>query len=55
MDGKNVNGWFIGFVEKDGNPYFFATNIQGEDFANGSMASKITLEILKSKNLYVEE
>lgn len=55
VDGKNVNGWFIGFVEKDGNPYFFATNIQGEDFANGSMASKITLEILKSKNLYVEE
>lgn len=55
VDGKNVNGWFIGFLEKDGNTYFFATNIQGEDFANGSMASKITLEILKSRNLYVGE
>ena len=55
IDGKNVNGWFIGFLEKDGNTYFFATNIQGEDFANGSMASKITLEILKSRNLYVGE
>lgn len=55
VDGKNVNGWFIGFLEKDGNTYFFATNIQGEDFTNGSMASKITLEILKSRNLYVGE
>lgn len=55
VDGKNVNGWFIGFLEKNGNTYFFATNIQGEDFANGSMASKITLEILKSRNLYVGE
>lgn len=55
VDNKNVNGWFIGFLEKDGNTFFFATNIQGADFANGSMASKITLEILKEKNLYVEE
>ena len=55
VDGKNVNGWFIGFLEKDGNTYFFATNIQGEDFANGSMASKITMEILKFRNLYVGE
>lgn len=53
VEGKNVNGWFIGFLEKDGNTFFFATNIQGADFANGSMASKISLEILQAKNLYI--
>lgn len=29
IDGKDVNGWFVGFVETTDNTYFFATNIQG--------------------------
>lgn len=54
VEGKNINGWFIGFVEKNDRTYFFASNIQGDDFANGSMASKIALNILSDKNIYKE-
>jgi bla regulator protein BlaR1 len=52
VNGKNVNGWFVGYVEKNDNVYFFATNIQNKDYANGSTAAKITLSILKDKNIY---
>lgn len=49
---KNINGWFIGYVETKGNTYFFATNIQQEDHASGSEATDITLSILKDKHIY---
>ncbi|PZE21566.1 BlaR1 family beta-lactam sensor/signal transducer [Paenibacillus xerothermodurans] len=49
---KNANGWFIGYVETSGNTYFFATNIQSEDHANGSTAAEITLSILRDKGIY---
>ncbi|MFS0918165.1 BlaR1 family beta-lactam sensor/signal transducer [Brevibacillus sp. 179-C 1.1 NHS] len=49
---KDVNGWFIGYVENEEGTYFFATNIQNEDDANGSAAAGITLSILKAKGLY---
>lgn len=52
INGKDVNGWFIGYVEKDGNTYLFATNIQSKDYSNGSTASKITLSILNDKKIY---
>ncbi|WP_371369834.1 class D beta-lactamase [Sporomusa rhizae] len=41
-----VLGWFVGCVEKDGNKYFFATNIQGDHAANGLKAREITKCIL---------
>ncbi|NRS18122.1 BlaR1 family beta-lactam sensor/signal transducer [Brevibacillus sp. HB1.4B] len=49
---KNVNGWFVGYVENEEGTYFFATNIQSEDDANGSAAAEITLSILKAKGLF---
>jgi bla regulator protein blaR1 len=52
VNGKNVNGWFIGYVESDDNTYFFATNIQNDTDANSSAAVKITMSILKDKNIY---
>ncbi len=52
INGKNTNGWFIGYVERNGNTYFFATNIQNDDYSNGSTAAKITLSILDDKNIY---
>lgn len=55
VENKNINGWFIGFVEKSGNTYFFATNIQGKDKTDGANARNITLEILKAKQLYMTE
>ncbi|WP_289139360.1 BlaR1 family beta-lactam sensor/signal transducer [uncultured Brevibacillus sp.] len=52
VNDKTVNGWFIGYVEKKGNTYFFATNIQNEDHSYGSKAAQITLSILKKKGIY---
>ncbi|MFM1653666.1 BlaR1 family beta-lactam sensor/signal transducer [Brevibacillus sp. B_LB10_24] len=49
---KNTNGWFVGYVEKNGNTYFFATNIQNEDHADGSTAADISLRILRDKGIY---
>jgi bla regulator protein BlaR1 len=52
VNGKNINGWFIGYVETKDNTYFFATNIQNEDNSFGSKAAEITLSILKDKGIY---
>lgn len=53
VNGKNINGWFIGYVEKQGNTFIFATHIQNDDNSNGSVAAQITLSILNDKNIYV--
>ncbi|KON85441.1 beta-lactamase [Sporosarcina globispora] len=52
VNGKNINGWFIGYVESEQNTYFFATNIQNKDQSYGSKAVEITLSILKQKGIY---
>lgn len=52
VNGKNINGWFIGYVETKDNTYFFATNIQNEDNSYGSKAAEITLAILSAKGIY---
>ncbi len=51
-NGKNKNGWFIGYVEKNNHTFFFATNIQNQDDATGKKATEITLSILKDKKIY---
>lgn len=48
IDGEDVNGWFIGFVETGSNTYFFATNIQNNTNATGSNAAEITSSIFSS-------
>ncbi|MGE7907220.1 BlaR1 family beta-lactam sensor/signal transducer [Peribacillus sp. NPDC094092] len=55
VNGKNINGWFIGYVETKANTYFFATNIQNEDDSSGSKAGEITLSILKDLGIYKED
>lgn len=52
VNGKNINGWFIGYLETKDNTYFFATNIQNEDNSYGSKAAEITLSILREKGIY---
>lgn len=52
VNGKNVNGWFVGYVEDAGNVYFFAANIQNEDNASGSAASDIALSVLRSYGIW---
>ncbi|MDE7267382.1 MAG: BlaR1 family beta-lactam sensor/signal transducer [Lachnospiraceae bacterium] len=51
INGKNTNGWFVGYVETGTNTWFFATNIQGADHADGLTASAITLKVLKAKHI----
>lgn len=51
IDGEDVNGWFIGFVETGSNTYFFATNIQNNTNAAGSKAAEITSSIFSDRNL----
>ena len=52
INGQNTNGWFIGFMELQGNTYFFATNIQAENNASGSIAAEITLNILHNAGIF---
>lgn len=52
VDGKDVNGWFIGFFETGGRTCFFATNIQGEAGATGSEAAEITKRLLPGMGYY---
>ena len=52
VNGQDINGWFVGFIENANNSYFFATNIQSEQHATGSKASDITLSILSDLNIW---
>lgn len=53
VNGRNISGWFIGFVEKDDHTYYFAVNIQGENGnTNGSKAAEIANQILHDKEIY---
>ncbi|ASN06395.1 BlaR1 family beta-lactam sensor/signal transducer [Virgibacillus necropolis] len=52
VNGKNVNGWFIGYAETKHNTYFFATNIESNHHANSSIAAEITKSILEDKGIY---
>ncbi|MFS0750511.1 BlaR1 family beta-lactam sensor/signal transducer [Oceanobacillus sp. 1P07AA] len=52
INGKDINGWFIGIVENNNNTYFFATNLQDITNATGSRATEITLSILRDKQIY---
>lgn len=52
VNGQDVNGWFIGFVERADNTYFFASNIHAKDHADGSTTAKITMTILSDMNIW---
>ncbi|MFD1707221.1 BlaR1 family beta-lactam sensor/signal transducer [Siminovitchia sediminis] len=50
---KTINGWFVGFVEKDDRTYYFAVNIQNKNGqANGRKAVEIARQILQDKHIY---
>ena len=52
VDGQDTNGWFIGYIEKSGHVYYFATNIQGTTNTTGSAATKISLSVLSDMGLW---
>ena len=52
VNGRNVNGWFVGFAEGEGNVWFFALNIRD---AAGADAANAAMDILKDKGLIADE
>lgn len=52
INGQDVNGWFVGFIETADNTYFFATNIKAESNATGNNANEITKSILSELNIW---
>ncbi|MBP2664355.1 MAG: mecR1, partial [Firmicutes bacterium] len=50
-DGKWISGWFVGCIEKHGQRYIVATNIEALDGATGGKAREITKMIAKELNL----
>ncbi len=52
VDGRDVNGWFVGYVESADNTYFFAANIQAAENATGSKAAEISLSILSHMGIW---
>jgi beta-lactamase class D len=54
-DENNINiGWFVGWLEKDGNVYFFANNIETAKAEDNFPAARkeITKKILKELGVY---
>lgn len=46
-------GWFIGYLERDGNVYFFATNVESKNPEKGYISRvEITKKILSELGLY---
>ena len=52
VDGQDVNGWFIGYIETADNTCFFATNIGADSDATGGNATEITMSILSDMNIW---
>ena len=52
LNGQDVNGWFIGYIETANNTYFFATNIGADSDATGGNATEITMSILSDMNIW---
>ncbi|MCI8326201.1 MAG: class D beta-lactamase, partial [Lachnospiraceae bacterium] len=52
VNGQDISGWFIGFVETADNTYFFATNIGADTNATGSNAAALTMSILSDRNIW---
>lgn len=51
VDGRNIQGWFVGFAVKNGRPFYFAVNIREGENAAGSTASEIALSILRDMDI----
>ncbi|MFE4239607.1 BlaR1 family beta-lactam sensor/signal transducer [Peribacillus butanolivorans] len=52
VNGENIDGWFVGYVETVDNTFFFAVHIQGDKHAGGSSTAKIALSILEKEGIY---
>lgn len=50
-NGKNVLGWYVGYLVQPQETYVFATNIRADDGAWGPKAKALTITILKDMKL----
>lgn len=48
VNGMDISGWFVGYMETNDNTYFFATNISAGQSASGSVAVRITMSVLNT-------
>ena len=51
LNGVNIAGWFVGFIETSSNTYFFAVYLNADSGADGALAYETALTILKSMNI----
>ena len=51
LNGVNIAGWFVGFIETSSNTYFFAVYLNDDSGADGALAYETALTILKSMNI----
>lgn len=52
VNGQDVNGWFVGYIESPGHTSFFAVNISADTNATGIAASQIALSVLTDMNIW---
>ena len=52
VNGQDISGWFIGFVETADNTFFFAANIRSGNNATGSRSAEITLSVLSDLGIW---
>lgn len=52
VNGLDINGWFIGFIETEDNTYYFAVNIAADSNAAGSNAAEIALAVLSDMDIW---
>ena len=52
-DGTNNLGWYVGYLEKDNNVYFYALNFENQDpnFQMGAIRKKILSDIFQDLQL----
>lgn len=51
-DGQLTLGWFVGWLEREGRVYVFATNVAASEDADGKKARAITEDILRDRKLW---
>lgn len=51
LDGQNIAGWFIGFVEKPDNVYFFAVYLCSDAGGDGATAADTAIKILEQMGI----
>lgn len=51
LNGVNIAGWFVGFIETSNNTYFFAVYLNSDSGADGALAYETALNILERMNI----